>query len=276
MKRKGSDSLIAEKKNQIVELPITEFVGINFITAMVPFYICLVIFLGALYLFVEFLSLSLVYLSFIFPVLVFILYHLYILLMIEVCALWVRIWNKKSPPRQGAFRRVLDDVKSAEGKMLKYYHRRGFIIKFPVWLSSKCPFPWMLNRALRRIGHNTIDKNVIYCDGFPGLELTTLKKNSFIYPSSAISSHSVQSIFGKITIKEVVIGKNAVLYPGCIAGPGAQMEDNFILHPNSGLPKDWRGNKESTHYIGMPGRPIEEKEIYKDFTKNTKDFTREK
>ncbi len=250
-----------EAESDVVELPIIEFISINFITAMIPFYFCLGIFLLIEFFFIVIMSLSFLIQLFILPFVFFFLYYIYILILIEVCAIWVKIWNKKSPQEQGAFKRILDDIESAEGKMLKYYHRRGFIIKFPVWLSSKSPFPWLLNRALRRIGHNEIGINVIYCDGFPGLELTKIGDNSFIYPTSAISSHAIQSIFGKITIKEVKLGKNTILYPGCIIGPGAHTEDDVTIYPHSGLHKGWRGEKDKKYYLGIPAKPIEKEEM---------------
>jgi hypothetical protein len=251
----------SNETGKVVELPIIEFIGINFITAMVPFYICLGIFFLIYYILIEIISIPLIIHLFIFPIFIFFLYHIYILILIEVCALWVYIWNKKSPPQQGMFKRVLHDVHSPEGKMLKYYHRRGFIIKFPIWLSSKSPFPWLLNRTLRRIGHNELGKNVIYCNAFPGLELTELGDNSFIYPASILSSHAVQSIFGKITIKKVKLGRETVFYPGCVAGPGAKTEDDVTIYPCSGLPKNWKGEKNQKYYTGIPARPIDKNEI---------------
>ncbi|TFF96999.1 MAG: hypothetical protein EU547_05595 [Promethearchaeota archaeon] len=250
--RKMNDSDIEKK----VELPIIEFFLINFICFLFPFYICLGLFLLFEYvfriLFAINLLLHLVLLSF----LILFLYYLYILILIEFSAFWVKRWNKKSAPKQGVFKRVLNDLESEEGKILKYYHRRGFIIKFPVWLSSKSPFPWLVNHALRKIGHNKIDENVIYCDNFVGLEFTDIGKNSFFYPTAAISSHAVNTIFGKISIMEIKLGQNTIFYPGVIAGPNAETKSNYIIYPLSVLHKGWRGIPDQRIYSGSPAKPL--------------------
>jgi hypothetical protein len=193
------------------------------------------------------------------PGLLLLLYYTYLILLIEFAALWVKRWNKKSPPIQGVFKRVLDDLQSEEGKMIQYYHKRGFIIKLPIWLISKSPFPWLTNRALRKIGHNKIGKNVIYCDGYPGLEFTELEDNVFIYPTSALSSHEVNTIFGKISMLEVKLRKNTTLYPGIIVGPGATTMNNNVVYPNTVLHKNWKAKPDKFYYQGSPGKPIERK-----------------
>jgi len=252
-----------EKKEQVVELPALDFFKINFISFLVPLYICLGIFLLFEYGFVNLFSIP-ISIHFLFlPGFLLLLYYLYLVLLIEFTAYWARRWNNKSPPKQGVFKRVLDDLNSEEGKMMKYYHKRGFIIKYPMWITSKSPFPWLVNRALRKIGHNKIGKNVIYCDAFVGLEFTDLGDNVFFYPTSALSSHAVNTIFGKITMMEIKLGKNTTFYPGVIAGPNAVAEDDNVIFPNTVLHKNWRGKPEKRYYQGSPGRPIEIKHIKK-------------
>ena len=126
----------------------------------------------------------------------------------------------------------------------------------PVWLSSKSPFPWLVNRALRKIGHNKIGNNVIYSDCYVGLEFTDLADNTFIYPTSALSSHAVNSIFGKITMLEIKLKENTTLYPGIIAGPGVLTTEDNVVFPNTVLHKSWRGKPGAKYYQGSPGRPI--------------------
>ncbi|MFX0074915.1 MAG: hypothetical protein ACFE96_05700, partial [Candidatus Hermodarchaeota archaeon] len=160
---KGEEKIISEfdqKKEKVVELPILDFFKINFISFLVPLYVCLGLFLLFEYGFIIAFSIPLSIHFLILPFFLLFLYFVYLLFLIEFTALWVRRWNKKSPPIEGVFKRVLDDKNSEEGKMMKYYHKRGFIIKFPMWLTSKSPFPWLVNRALRRISHNKIGINV--------------------------------------------------------------------------------------------------------------------
>jgi len=250
-----------QKKDNVVELPVLDFFKINFISFLVPLYICLGFFLLFEYCFIIPFSIPLEIHFLIFPGFLFILYFLYIILLIEFTALWVRRWNKKSPPAEGVFKRVLEEKDSKEGKMMKYYHKRGFIVKFPMWLASKSPFPWLVNRVLRRIGHNKLGKNVIYCDAYVGLEFTELGDNVFIYPTSALSSHAVNTIFGKISMMKITMGKNTTLYPGIIMGPNAITTDNNVIFPNTVLHKNWRGKPDKFYYQGSPGRPIETNHI---------------
>jgi len=246
-----------EVENKTVELPAFDFFKINFISFLVPLYICLGLFLVFEYCFINLFSIDPLIHFLILPSFLFLLYYSYLIILIEFTALWTRSWNKKSPPQQGVFARVLDDINSPEGKLIKYYHKRGFIIKYPMWLTSKSPFPWLINRTLRRIGHNKIGQNVIYYDSYVGLEFTDIGDNVFIYPSSGLSSHAVNTIFGKITMMEIKLGRNTTIYPGDIVGPNAITEDNNIIYPNTVLHKNWRGKSGNYYYQGSPGRPID-------------------
>lgn len=244
-------------KERTVEVSVGSFALINMVSVMIPFYACLALFLLFEYYFIMLFSIPDIIHFLLLPGFFLMSYYIYIILLIEFSATWVRRWNKKVSPQQGIFERVLDDVNSETGKMIKYYHKRGFIIKFPMWLASKSPFPWLLNRVLRRIGHNKIGNNVIYCDGYAGLEFTDLGDNVFIYPTSVLSSHAVNSIFGKISILEIKLGRNTTIYPGSVAGPGVLSTDNNVFFPNTSLVKNWRGIPEKLFYQGSPGRPID-------------------
>ena len=257
-KEKNINSLSFEEKlEKTVELPALDFFKINFISFLVPLYICLGLFLLFEYGFINLFSIPPIIHIFILPVVFLILYYIYLIVLIEFTALWARKWNKKSPPTQGVFKRVLDDMNSQEGKIMKYYHKRGFIIKFPVWLTSKSPFPWLINRTLRKISHNKIGKNVIYNDSYVGLEFTDIGDNSFFYPTSGLSSHAVNTIFGKITMIEIKIGENNTFYPGTIMGCGALSTEDNVIYPNTVLHKNWRGKPGKLFYQGSPGRPID-------------------
>lgn len=258
---KLNNSLSKETEEKTVELPAFDFFKINFISFLVPLYICLGLFLMFEYCFINLFSINDLIHFLILPGFIFLLYYIYLIVLIEFTALWVRSWNKKSPPQQGVFARVLDDINSLEGKLIKYYHKRGFIIKYPMWLTSKSPFPWLVNRTLRRISHNKIGQNVIYCDGYVGLEFTDLGDNVFIYPSSGLSSHAVNTIFGKISMLEIKLGRNTTIYPGDVIGPNVITEDNNVVYPNTVLHKNWRGKPGKYYYQGSPGRPIEIKNL---------------
>ena len=248
------------KEEKTVELPALDFLKISILSFIVPLYFCLGLFLLFEYYVIIYFNIPFLIHLLLLPGVFLLLYYVYLIVLIEFAAWWTRKWDKQSPPVQGVFKRVLDDINSEEGKRIKYYHKRGFIIKFPVWLTAKSPFPWLINRTLRRIGHNKIAKNVIYCDNYVGLEFTNLGENAFIYPTSALATHAVNSIFGKISIIELNLGKNTTIYPGSIAGPGVKTADNYVIYPNTVLHKNWHGKPEKYYYQGSPGRPIEIKQ----------------
>ncbi|MFW9969936.1 MAG: hypothetical protein ACFFDF_07020 [Candidatus Odinarchaeota archaeon] len=254
---KEENTNFEQKLEKTVELPALDFFKINFISFLVPLYVCLGFFLFFEYGFINLFSIPPLIHLIALPLVFFILYYVYLIVLIEFTALWVRKWNKKSPPRQGVFRRVLDDLNSEEGQLMKYYHKRGFIIKFPMWLTSKSPFPWLINRTLRKIGHNKIGKNVIYNDAYAGLEFTEIGDNTFFYPTTGLSSHAVNTIFGKITMLEIKISDNNTFYPGTIMGCGALTTKDNVIYPNTVLHKNWRGKPGKFYYQGSPGRPIE-------------------
>jgi hypothetical protein len=256
-KRNSNSNINEMEEKKTVELPVLDFFKINLLSFIVPLYPCLGLFILYLYLFLIIFPLDLIFHLFIIPSLIIALYFVYLILLVEFTALWASRWHKKSPPKQGVFQRVLDDLNSEEGKMMKYYHKRGFIIKYPMWLTSKSMFPWLVNRALRKISHNKIAHNVIYCDAYVGLEFTDLGENTFFYPTSALSSHAVNTIFGKITMLEIKLGDNTTMYPGTIAGPNAVTNANNVIFPNTVLHKNWRGKPDKFFYQGSPGRPIE-------------------
>jgi len=251
-----------EREEQVLEISVGDFFIISFICFLGPLYFCLLIFIGVEYILFHFLKVSLIIHILIFPFLIIFLYIIYILILIEICAFWVKRWNKICPPQEGVFLRTLDE-NTNEGKMLKYYHKRGFIIKFPMWIASKSPFPWLLNRVLKRIGHNKIGENVIYCDAYAGLELTNIEDNVFIFPTSVLSSHAVNSIFGKITIMRIKLGKNTTLYPGVTVGSGAITQNGNILYPNTLLHKNWRGESGKKFYRGSPAKPFNKEDLIK-------------
>ena len=98
---------------------------------------------------------------------------------------------------------------------------------------------------------------MIYNDSYVGLEFTDIGDNSFFYPTSGLSSHAVNTIFGKITMIEIKIGENNTFYPGTIMGCGALSTDDNVIYPNTVLHKNWRGKPGKLFYQGSPGRPID-------------------
>ncbi len=246
---------MTEQRQQSVQLPLLKYFFLNFLGFTLPLYPSF--FLVAYYYPLTQLIGIPWYLAWIFfPVYLIGAILLWIFLVIEFAAIVTRYWRKKSPPVEGVFHRTFTKG-NVEDEHLKYYHDRGYIIKFPVWLASKSPFPWLLHRALTRIGFgNRIGKDVTLMDTIPGLEFTSIKDGATYYPGSATASHVVDSIFGNLTIKKITIDERASVFPHTIVGPGVHLEKGAALLPRSAGIKDWKSKKPKKFYSGSPGRPI--------------------
>ena len=253
---------MTDQRQPSVQLPILKYFFLNFLGFTLPLYPSF--FLVAYY----FPLVDLIinhdswwfWASLFFPLYLLGAILLWIFLVIEYAALVTRIWRKKSMPIEGVFHRTFSKG-NVEDERLKFYHDRGYIIKFPVWLAAKSPFPWLLHRALTRIGYgNKIGKDVTFMDTIPGLEFTTLKDGAVYYPGSATASHVVDSIFGNLTIKKIVIEERASVFPHTIIGPGVNLEEGASLLPRSAGIKDWESKKPKKFYTGSPGRAIKEYE----------------
>jgi len=175
-----------------------------------------------------------------------------------VSRLFVNYWHKKSPPEEGLYIRKFDG-KDVIDPRIKYYHYRGFIIKYPLWLASKSPFPWLGAWILRYIGHNKIPKSVVFMDAYPGLEFTFFEDDVILMMGSSFSTHVVDSLYGNLTIKRIVTGKFSTIYPNSIFGPGVVIHQYSNLLPSTIGPKDWTTNETNKFYSGVPGKPIDDK-----------------
>jgi acetyltransferase-like isoleucine patch superfamily enzyme len=247
---------MTEQRSQNVQLPLLKYFILNFFGFTIPLYPSF--FLCVFYYRIP--QLFGVWTWIFFPLVLTGAILLWIFLVIEFSALITRCWRKKSPPVEGVFHRTFSKG-NVEDDRLKYYHDRGYIIKFPVWLASKSPFPWLLKYVLIRIGYeNNIGRDVTFMDTIPGLEFTTIMDGVIYYPGSSTASHVVDSIFGNLTIKRLTIEKNAAIFPHTIIGPGVQLNENNALLPRSAGIKDWKSKSDKKFYSGSPGRPINDYE----------------
>ena len=251
---------MTEQRPQSVKLPIFKYFILNFFGFTLPLYPSF--FLVACYkiITIELIGIPWQWACVLFPIWLIGAIILYIFLVIEFAAAVTKNWRKKSPPVEGVFHRTFGKG-NVEDEHLKFYHDRGYMIKFPVWLASKSPFPWLLKRALIRIGYdNRIGKDVTFMDTIPGLEFTTIKDGVTYYPGSSTASHVVDSIFGNLTIKRLLLEENASVFPHVIIGPGVHLEENKALLPRSAGIKDWKSKEGKKYYSGSPGRGIDKYE----------------
>ena len=105
-----------QEEKKTVELPALDFLKINMLSVIVPLYICLGLFLLFEYFFIIAFSIPLIFHLLLLPGVFLLLYYIYLMILIEFSAFWAKSWYKKSPPKEGVFERVLDDVKREESR----------------------------------------------------------------------------------------------------------------------------------------------------------------
>lgn len=258
-----------DQQTQSVELPVMNYFYINTLIHFVVFYVImgLLLLYKPLSLFIHLdtlfgLTNSVVFginyfwLYFFFPLYLIFCLFMFIWIQIGIAMLFDAYWNRKSPPVEGLFQRTFGEKDVADPR-IKYYHYRGFIIKNPLWYASKSPFPWLINTVLVKVGHNQIDKNVVYMDACPSLEFGTVNKDAVIMMGVLYSSHVIDSLYGNLTIKRVTIGENSILYPNSVFAPGTTIQDNCNMLPFSMTPKDYRTEDNSKYYNGTPAKPFD-------------------
>ncbi len=261
-KKKNDDRNIEEQEieeqEQRVNFPIYNNFLIHFIVFVLPIYPLIILFLIYFLLIINYFEniFVLFWLYFFLPLVIIGAYLLYIVGVVELTSLFGNYYNKKSPPEEGLFSRTFND-KDVEDERIKYYHYRGFIIKFPLWLAYKSPFRWISYWVLKKIGHNKLDKSMVYLEAFQTLEFSEIGKDVIVYPGSAASSHVVDSIFGNLTIEKVVLNDRSIIYPGSVMAPGCTLDEKSVFMPNVMCPKGWRTTKENKFFSGSPIKSID-------------------
>jgi len=179
--------------------------------------------------------------------------------MSKICSLLNKYYDLRGPPREGLYSREFTKHNVAD-RDVHFYHLRGFMYKWPVWVSKKSIFPWMVNFVLRDMAGNKIHKNAMYGDAYVSLEFTELEEGAVIQEAAVISSHVVDSIFGNLTIERVIVRKNGVMTATAVMAPGGIVGEGSAVGPKTMVPKRWVIDREDTKFVW--GVPAKESEYY--------------
>lgn len=155
-------------------------------------------------------------------------------------------------PAQGIFNRNLNE----HWKALDYYHWRSFLLKYPVFVFLKSPFPWLLNWELKFIGSNKIGKGTVFEDCFIHSHLN-FGKNCYMGTFAHISNHMVDGVYGteNLTFYGAKIGDNCV-FNALIGGmPGLEMGNNATFLPMTTTIK-YDKMEDNGIYLGFPARKL--------------------
>ena len=220
IKEKTAEDLSCEWANKEIKLPRMVFWYINVYQFCFPIFILMG--MGyAIHFLYEFFDIGILYRIILGGLYLPLFYSVYIWLM-AVCCHWLNFYfEKKCPPREGVFSREFKGNNVANPEV-HYYHLRGFLYKWPVFIAKKSIFPWMVNYTLRKVGGNRIHRDAQYGDCFVGLEYTEIGKQAVMMDGSGLSSHVVDSLFGSLSLQTIHIGNRATLHSNLIVAPGAE------------------------------------------------------
>ncbi|MFX1392868.1 MAG: hypothetical protein ACFFAH_04755 [Promethearchaeota archaeon] len=176
--------------------------------------------------------------------------------------LW-RFTERKCPSESGV---ILRNIPS---NTLNYYHIRSFLIKYGKNKFTKGLFPWLANWFFNFVGSNKIGKGTTIEEEIVADKFIDVGDNCYIGVNSAICSHVVEGIFGRIPYFEIKIGNNVTCATFNIVGPGCKIKDNSYILPLGSFSKNTK-TKGDNYYFGLPARKIFKKKIM-EFLKITKE-----
>ncbi|MBD3340676.1 MAG: hypothetical protein GF353_16330 [Candidatus Lokiarchaeota archaeon] len=188
------------------------------------------------------------------PLMVIGCYLLHLLFVGLITKILWGITEKKCPTVGGIIQR------NVPSKMLNYYHIRSFLLKYPKNAFVKGPFPWLVNWLFNFVGSSKIGKGSTVEEEIAADKFVDIGENCYIGVNSAICSHTVEGIFGRIPYFEINLGDNVTCSAFNIVGPGSELQDNSYLLP-LGCTGKHQVTKGNNFYFGIPMRKIFKRKI---------------
>ena len=204
-----------------------------------------------------------------FPMVIIACYVLHLFFIGLITRLLWRFTERMSPTKSGI---ILRNVPS---DTLNYYHIRSFIIKYGKNVFTKGMFPWLGNWFFNFVGSNKIGKGTTIEEEIVADKFIDVGDNCYIGVNSAICSHVVEGIFGRIPYFEVKLGDNVTCAAFNIVGPGSDIKDNSYLLPLGSLGKH-QVTKGNNYYFGLPARKIFRRKIMEFLKITQEDLDRDK
>jgi len=177
------------------------------------------------------------------------------LFFISLITRWIWRWTERKCPTQNGI--ILRNIPS---DVLNYYHIRSFIIRYGKNAFTKGIFPWLLKCFYNFIGSCKIGKGTTIEEEIAADKFVNIGKNCYIGVNSAIVSHMVEGIFGRIPYFEINVGDNVTCSAFNCVAPGCTLNDNSYLLPLGSIAKN-QTTKGNNHYFGIPMRKIFRKKI---------------
>ena len=164
---------------------------------------------------------------------------------ILVSYLFLTIVNLIHQPKEGIFRRNIND------NDYFYWNLRNLIKKWPLFLIASNPLPWFKNRFTLRFFGVKIGKKTMCDNSWISSEMVSIGKNVIIGMASTIISFGIEQdkfILKKISIEDnALIGAKCVLLPGTKIRKGAKLSAHSYTDFNQVL-------EENLIYMGHPAK----------------------
>ena len=190
-----------------------------------------------------------------FPLVAIVSYILHLAFIGVFTKLFWKFTEKMCPTKDGII------LRSVPSDTLNYYHLRSFMIKYGKYAFTKGMFPWLANWFYNFVGSNKIGKGTTIEEEIVADKFIDVGDNCYIGVNSAICSHVVEGIFGRIPYFEIKLGDNVTCAVFNIIGPGGDIKDNSYFLPMAGVAKHQTTKGNSNYYFGLPARKIFHKKI---------------
>ncbi|MFX1385478.1 MAG: hypothetical protein ACFFBP_23930, partial [Promethearchaeota archaeon] len=191
------------------------------------------------------------------PIAIITSYILHLVFIGVFTRLFWRFTERMCPTKDGII------LRSVPSDTLNYYHLRSFMIKYGKYAFTKGMFPWLANWFYNFVGSNKIGKGSTIEEEIVADKYIDVGDNCYIGVNSAICSHVVEGIFGRIPYFEIKIGDNVTMSVFNIVGPGGDIKDNSYFLPLASVAKHQTTKGNNNYYFGLPARKIFQKKIMK-------------
>jgi len=205
-----------------------------------------------------------------FPFVMIVSYILHLIFIGVFTRLFWRFTERMCPTKDGII------LRTVPSDTLNYYHLRSFMIKYGKYAFTKGIFPWLANWFYNFVGSNKIGKGSTIEEEIVADKYLDVGENCYIGVNSAICSHVVEGIFGRIPYYEIKIGDNVTFSVFNIVGPGGDIKDNSYFLPMASVAKHQTTKGGGNYYFGLPARKIFHKKILKYLKITDKDLEKDK
>ena len=155
-----------------------------------------------------------------FPIILMVIYLLYMVSALFFSWVALRIVNLFHFPKEGVF------PKTMKNKDYRAWIKRSVIKKYPIWICHNFPVPWADVLAFKVFGNQVKFSTPLY-DAWVDAEFLEIGRGTTVGQGAVIMTSMITTEF--LIIKRVKIGKNCLVGGHSVIAPGTIIPDNVIL-----------------------------------------------